>query len=452
VDRTDAAGQPGGEHVILLHPDRALWALTNLTGLEVARLCDGTRTIAQVAEELAGTYGLESGASILEDVQAFLLEAVAVRLLEEGPDGRPTTLAGEEGPSQDEPTFTRNLSLYLTEQCNLRCKHCFVVEGKMSDDQLGTDDVKRLIDEHTSRVGRTSVTFSGGEVTLHPDWLFLVEHAAARATRVVVCTNGLLLNEDEAIRLGKLPVEVQVSLDGPDPAMHDFIRGKGSFEKTWGALELLARHLPKAVCVSCTLTRAVVDDVRRLIERIDTLGGIGLLRFLPLLKQKAALTHWDEIAPTREQMIAVYRFVMDEVPTMRRSSSTQVRGNFPGFVPNLSPSGNWCPLGRMTLVDAKGKAYNCPSMNTAEYLVGDVRTSSLAEIENGAANQRLRERMLARRYAIPACQQCAWRNFCQGGCTALMYLKTNDHFLTDEFCEFRRELYRKEALRRAGVA
>jgi sulfatase maturation enzyme AslB (radical SAM superfamily) len=59
--------------------------------------------------------------------------------------------------------------------------------------------------------------------------------------------------------------------------------------------------------------------------------------------------------------------------------------------------------------------------------------------------------MLRRRYTIEECTVCPWRNFCQGGCEAFTSLRTGSLWVNDEFCDFRRELYRETALRQARM-
>lgn len=450
VDRCDDAGNPGGPHVILLHPTRAAWAVTNETGLMLSGLCDGTRTVVQIATELAALYALPDAAPVAADVKAFLADALKALLLEQAPDGSQPQPVGPAPVTVNHPRYTRELALFLTEECNLRCKHCFVVEGKMPSDSLSRHEVAKLVEEHVRLNPVTSVTFSGGEISLVPDWLDMVEHACQRANHVLVCTNALLLTEADARRLAASGAMVQVSLDGPDPEIHDYVRGKGSFAKTWAAIEMLAGIKPSMVALSCTLTRSVLGHVEALVEAASR-AGVSVVRFIPLLRQRAALTHWDVMAPDPQEVMATYRFLMFELPRRRPAGATSIKCGFPGFVPNLHPDGAWCPLGRMTLIDSRGSAYNCPSMNIPEYRVGSIRENSLEELQQGARNEELRRKVVERRWTVPECAACAWRNFCQGSCTALSYMRTNEFYATDEYCDFRRELYRRNALAKAGL-
>ena len=58
-----------GEHV-LVHPERGL--VLNHQAAELVALCDGTRTVAAIAERLAVRFSPRSAADVLRQVRLFL--------------------------------------------------------------------------------------------------------------------------------------------------------------------------------------------------------------------------------------------------------------------------------------------------------------------------------------------------------------------------------------------
>jgi len=58
-----------GEHV-LVHPERGL--VLNPQAAELVALCDGTRTVAAIAERLAVRFNPRSAADVLQQVRIFL--------------------------------------------------------------------------------------------------------------------------------------------------------------------------------------------------------------------------------------------------------------------------------------------------------------------------------------------------------------------------------------------
>jgi len=447
-----------GEQVILLHPVQARWAATNRTGLEIVHQFDGTVSIAAAAQAIADRHGIEEVDLVLEDVRSFVTRLYETNLLENMPLRPEHDTAHHHAPMSDEDMTHGDdnlfdLSIFVTEECNLRCKHCGYVEGKMYEHNLSMEEMKRVIDQHLELFPGSLVAFSGGEPLLRDDICEIVEYACARTKLVNINTNGLLMTEEIAARLAKTIAWVQISLDGADPEVHNFIRGKGMYDRAWAAIEMFCRHGgAKRLVISTTLTKCVLHQVQDMIAKADALG-IRLLRFLTLTKQRAALTNWDRIAPSLEQVQQIYRFLLLDLPRMNRKGKTEIESGFPGYVPNADPSGEaWCPLGRMVLVDSLGNTYNCPTLNTDSHKTGNIKESSVAEIFHGERNRQTRQQMLGRRFAIEECRVCAWRNFCQGGCAAFTSLRTNSMYVNDEFCDFRRELYREHVRIQTGLA
>ena len=437
VDRT------GNGEVILLHPVEARWALCNEAGLEIVGSLDGGRTLGQLAESMASDFESISSEDILEDLSAFVAELYRANLIENYP------LPAPEAEKKTAPL--PSLTIYTTEECNLRCRHCAIVEGRMPKPELQSQDIRRLIVEHSQAYPGATISFLGGEPLLHEEAIELLEFSAQHSPKAQVSTNGLLVDQAMARRLADSGAQVQVSLDGPDPAIHDFIRGKGTFDKAWRAIENLCEAgAAERLTVSSVLTKSLISDVKRLIDRIDSIGPIQVLRFLNLNRMRAADTHWDQIAPDPEEMKRVYKWLLFDLREMPREGLTPVKAGFPGFVPDADPAGSaWCPLGATAIVDSQGHVYNCPVFNTPEYHIGNVKSLSVQEMLEGERNRKLRKKILERRYAIEECRSCSWRNFCQGGCAAYSSLRSGDLYVNDEFCEFRRDLYREYVLRKA---
>ncbi len=429
-----------GEFVVLLHPTQPRWALTDEAGLAMARKFDGELTTFEIASEIASASVVEPEL-VFADLQDFVTRLYESNLLKNAPLPKRASTKPAKQPS---------MTIYITEQCNLRCKHCAVVEGAMPQTTLTAPDIMKLVDEHLANHPGATIAFLGGEPLMHPECLPMVEYACERTGTVNIGTNGLYIDDAVAERLAKSGANVQISLDGADPEVHDFIRGKGTFTKAWNAIELFCAHggAPRLM-IATVLTRSVLDQVKALIRRCDELE-IWKVRFLPLNKIKAAITNWDRIEPTNEEFMEITRWLIFEAPKLTRT--TEVAGSFPGFVPNADPDDHhWCPLGRTFIVDSQGEIFNCPAIKDERSNIGNFRDQSLSEIEEGAKNTAAREEMLDRRYEVEECVKCAWKNFCQGGCLAYSTFRTDSLYVNDEFCGFRRALYREHVLRDAGL-
>jgi MoaA/NifB/PqqE/SkfB family radical SAM enzyme len=87
---------------------------------------------------------------------------------------------------------TRNITVAVTAQCNLRCAGCRYGRDFMPGRSLSWEMVRDLLDD-AGAAGVETVRLYGGEPFLHPDLARMIEHAFARGIDPYVTTNGTLL-------------------------------------------------------------------------------------------------------------------------------------------------------------------------------------------------------------------------------------------------------------------
>ncbi|MDX1971655.1 MAG: radical SAM protein [Candidatus Sumerlaeia bacterium] len=430
-----------GEWSILVHPTKPRYLVTTAAGERIALGILNDEPLSALQHSMLQEFEGFSSDQLLQD-HAFVRE----ELLRTGFLGSPA-----DTPQPAKRKSTDLLTIYITEQCNLRCKHCAVVEGVMPKDRITTADVLRLMEEYSRIMPEGTIAILGGEPFMHPDIITLLEAACRSIKTVRISTNGSYITPSVAEKLGPLTnLQLQVSLDGADEQMHDFIRGKNSFKATWKAIELLVPVLGDRLSISTTLTKVAVPQVQEFLSLCDA-KRIPLLRFINLNRTHAARSNWDKIAPDPDQWKAVLRWLIFEASS-RPGAYTRVAASFPGFVPNRKETeDHWCPLGAMLIVTASGKTYNCPILEDPITEVGDALAHSAEELVNHPANTRTREWMHQRQNVVEECSRCAWRSFCGGGCTSFMGLRSGDLLQNDGFCGFRRNLYREHAFRALGL-
>ena len=146
--------------------------------------------------------------------------------------GSPASSSAEASPSAAMPrrgplidTFGRvasDLRVSLTDRCNLRCTYCMPAEGLdwlSRDDLLSPIELNRLLRLAVTRLGITSIRFTGGEPLLYRGLEDIVA-ATARLTprpEIALTTNGIGLAA-RAARLAAAGLDrVNISLDTLDP-------------------------------------------------------------------------------------------------------------------------------------------------------------------------------------------------------------------------------------------
>lgn len=415
---------------VLLHPQAPRWLVLNPTAVEIAAALFGGKTVPQAARGLERRHGLARTAA-LRDVRSCRAD-----LKRHGFLGKDASAPLVRRPRLD------NLFLHLTDRCNLDCGHCYKKSGAGAERELPLDLVLRLIGELAAAGGR-GLTLSGGEPLLHPGIDEILARADARL-RVSLLTNGLLLDRDRARRLAARRASVQISLDGPNAAVHDGIRGPGSFDGAVRAVRLLQEA---GIGDRLTIAAVIMNQNHRDLEAMLALAaelGVPRLRFLPVRPEGSSRGRWPRLASE----LSTGRYLQIFRAASGRKFSFEGRVEFTcgltGFLFEAgggTGDGLWCPVGTSLVVDTDGAAYPCVLMMRDAFRLGNVKERSLPQLIGSAPMRAACRALAGRRNTIPRCRTCSWRNLCQSGCMgqALDHHGTLDR--TDDFCAFRIEAF-----------
>lgn len=123
-----------------------------------------------------------------------------------------------------------SMQLYLTNECNMRCPHCYMYAGLKKEQELTTDEIFNIIKSFKKFNGNT-IVFSGGEIALRKDLYEILQYSYNLGIANEILTNGTLWTEDMVSAIAPLITRVQISIDGYNETSNSKIRGKGCFEK-----------------------------------------------------------------------------------------------------------------------------------------------------------------------------------------------------------------------------
>jgi len=156
-----------------------------------------------------------------------------------------------------------DLRVSLTDRCNLRCQYCMPAEGLdwTPTEQVLTDaEVIRLIEIAVTRLGVTSVRFTGGEPLLRRGLPEIVAATNQVGARTALTTNGLGLQYvAQSLKDAGLD-RVNVSLDSVDPATYATITRRERLADVIAGLEAAASVGLRPVKVNAVLLRGINDD------------------------------------------------------------------------------------------------------------------------------------------------------------------------------------------------
>ena len=159
-----------------------------------------------------------------------------------------------------------SLNIELTNACNLKCKHCYGAFHEPAEKSVIPlkwiqDSLQELNQLHVRNISLT-----GGESTLHPFFLEIVELLLVHGFNLCVFTNGY--NPDVILRLLELTKEyrftIKVSLDGFEET-HNWIRGKGdAFEKVTKTLDAISKYPNVSLYISTVVLRKNASSIKSL--------------------------------------------------------------------------------------------------------------------------------------------------------------------------------------------
>jgi len=290
---------------------------------------------------------------------------------------------------------------------------------------MAVDEVKNEIDgatemfqaweqEHGIRVS-PSIHFTGGEPFLFEGLWEVITHARDKGYGVAMMTNGSLIIPDDARKASSLSVsDIQVSLEGP-PALHDSIRGKGSFLAAARGVEELVRA-GNRVSANVTLSRLNVETIQDTVETAKGMGfyGIGFSRIVPCGRGKALL---DRLLSPQELKSAYQKIASLNHPTFEVVSGDPLAGTLSGAALssgcNLSLAGCSAGFSGVTIT-SDGSVMPCRRIGL---VAGNLRKMDLRTLW---ASSRLFWRLRKRESYQGKCGSCSFWPSCRG-CRAVAY-------------------------------
>ncbi len=165
----------------------------------------------------------------------------------------------------------RNVFFHLLTGCNLSCKHCYINPVQHGTAMLPLQTILKWLKLFARPQQETNLILLGGEPTMHPDLAAIIRAAKSMRFAVTVDSNGFLFHDLlERVRPSELDF-LSFSLDGPDAAVNDPIRGDNVFATC-------TENLKKAVALGFhtsliyTVSALNIDHLHRMPKLLAELG------------------------------------------------------------------------------------------------------------------------------------------------------------------------------------
>jgi SynChlorMet cassette radical SAM/SPASM protein ScmF len=332
---------------------------------------------------------------------------------------------------------------YLTEGCNLRCRHCWI----MTDKAYTSSQPKAFLDlqlfesilEQARPLGLTSVKLTGGEPFLHPQIQRMLEIIQTTRLRLVMETNGVLLTPELASLTASCDRSfVSVSLDGVDSETHEWVRQvPGSYQGALRGIGYLVQAGIKPQIIF-TIMKKNQDQMASIVGLSEEMGADSVKFNIIQPSPRGDKMQEEGETLALGEMLDLCRWVEQDLAPS--ADIPILIGYPPAFTPlkriiGKGGSRSHCGIRSVLGVLANGSYALCGiGTHIPELVFGHASQDSLAEVwESHPVLQEIREGLPERLGGI--CKNCLLRGFCLGFCLAQNYYYSHDLWTPYWLCQ-----------------
>ena len=223
-----------------------------------------------------------------------------------------STLHGASSSEYSAPLF---IAWQLNSECNLKCLHCCEEAGASCPDRMTRDQMLSVCRQF-AEADIPYVALSGGEPLMCPHFWDVCESLRSDDIDVKIETNGEMVDEDVAKRLGALTLRsVQISMDGATAAAHEALREDGDWSSVIRACKLL-RTAGANLEIVFVPTQLNIHEVAEAIELAASLGAYGFYTG-KLMRIGRAARNWDALCPSEEQYKRFFEILNEKTEKYR---------------------------------------------------------------------------------------------------------------------------------------
>lgn len=324
----------------------------------------------------------------------------------------------------------QTLTFIVTEDCNLRCKYCYITHKK-TEKKLELETAQKFINyilkSDISSKEAVIIEFIGGEPFLEPviideivDYFkiesYKINHKWYWNYKISISTNGINYSDPRVQKfiqknLGKL--SIGMTIDG-NKEKHDLQRvypdGKGSYDSVMKNIPLWINQMGGATKVTFAS-----DDLKLLKDSIISLWNQNI----DMVAANVVFENvWkdDDDKILEEQLVALADYVIDN-RLFNKYYCTFFDENLGGYYNKEDLNKTYCGAGKMMALGANGNIYPC--IRYKDYSLNKHPELTVGNINSGIDMEKARPFAIAmtKYQSDSECKNCEIANgcgFCQG--------------------------------------
>ncbi len=403
------------EFIVVLAPEYPNWIVLDEEELSLYNGLEKGKTIIQAMDDYAVEKQCEDE-EVIEKMTSLLSKIDDTEFYKKAESSK-------EDPIED---IHKLIHINLTNNCNLRCLHCYMAAGKSKDIHLDADKVVEIVDKVNEINGTSDIVISGGEPFVFPNLLELLKKLSKN--KITLFTNGTFINEKNYKTVSEFCAEVQISFEGISEACYEQVRGKGNYKRVRNAIDLLMSEGTRII-LAVTLLPMMLDDVRENLPKL-----VNELNYKNL---EVRINNEIEMTGNATSMdfTGYDKHISDEVilELLQTITDSGAVAEFPG---QKNVRFTNCGIGANIVVNYDGRIYPCHKFNTPFYFEADTDIDTIYK-EFNDINRRTSSDF------IKKCGACELRYVCAGGCRIDNYNKNGDMMVP--VCD---EIYKEKQYRK----
>ncbi len=209
------------------------------------------------------------------------------------------------GNSSTHTSFFRRAYFQITRRCNLLCDHCFIKADPYQSD-LDVHVIERLT-EYLGRKGLMEVRLSGGEPTIHEDFIHVAENFMKNNIYVSVGTNGLWPKKVLEYFKSQKNIWLVVSIEGNEDT-HNAIRPNSYSTIIKNLTELRKANPYFRLRINMVLCRKNLKDLEHMAKLTQQFNAESVV-LIPLRAQVRTKAYLDNMLSGQEFCQAIQQMV-----------------------------------------------------------------------------------------------------------------------------------------------
>ncbi|MCL1934994.1 MAG: radical SAM protein [Defluviitaleaceae bacterium] len=316
----------------------------------------------------------------------------------------------------------------LTYRCNLKCIHCFCgelnTEEYIHNEQIDTKRIIEIIDE-LEKLKIYSLEFAGGEPLLAKSFYEILNHASTKNFKISLATNGTLINDTTVDKFKKFGISsVQISLDGHNKDLHEYIRGRNTFYRTIEGIKKVVDSGIQVI-IATVVHKKNYKYLSEIANFIISLG-VNLFRVQFILPLGMASHNEDMIMPSHIEKYEALEKLNKNINVIENKLKVILPCFYNKKTELENQNSNGCGAGILQAnINPYGEITACALLTNKDWVAGNIKDSSFEDIWRNSEvfniwrnNYRLNVE----------CKDCSLVDICSKGCRAMAYL--NDEFKT----------------------